>query len=213
MRIKKSILVSVMALGFTCLGATPLLASDHHETKVRWDIIQISISGSAVTVVPGGTSTSVAALIPPQNTGDDSAITLTGKGTFEPSERHEVTGGGTWATAKKDGTAIASGTYRVTELLFWKQSGSGIPPGLIDGIGNPADVVTGLAILRVKYSDGEDGIVVVSCFFAAPSPAPPSTALEGTTATKGFIDYSNPISAPDASTGNTFFHLMQEDDD
>ena len=210
MRIRKSILVSMMALGFTCLGATPLLASDHHETKVRWDIIQISVSGSVITVSPGGMSTSVAALIPSQGTGDDSTITLRGKGTFEPGERHEVTGGGTWATAKKDGTPIASGTYRVTEFLLWQNSGGSLPPGIIDTIGNPANVVTGLAILRVKYSDREEGIIVVSCNFGPPAPA---AAFEGTTATKGVVDYSNPISAPDASTGNTFFHLMQEEED
>jgi hypothetical protein len=209
MRIRKSILVSMIALGVIGLAATPLLASDHDETKVRWDIIQISVSGSVITVSPGGMSTSVAALIPSQGTGDDSTITLTGKGTFEPGERHEVTGGGTWATAKKDGTPIASGTYRVTEFLFWKESGGSLPPGIIDTIGNPANVVTGLAILRVKYSDREEGIIVVSCNFGPPAPA---AAFEGTTATKGVVDYSNPISAADASTGNTFFHLMREDD-
>jgi hypothetical protein len=209
MRIKKSILVSMIAPVFSCLGASPLLASDHHETKVRWDIIQVSISGTVVTVLPGGISTSVAALIPAQGTGDDSTITLTGTGTFEPGERHEVTGGGTWATAAKDGTPIASGRYRVTELLFWKMSPSDFAAtGIVDGFGNPADVGTGLAVLRVHYSDGEDGIVAVSCSFGPPTPA---AAFEGTTATKGFIDYSNPTST-NGLDGNTFFHITHEGD-
>jgi hypothetical protein len=113
-------------------------------------------------VFPGGTSTSIAALIPAQGTGDDSTITLTGTGTFEPSEPHEVTGGGTWATAKKDGTPIANGNYRVTELLFWKMSPSDFAAtGIVDGFGDPEDVRTGLAVLRVHYSDGEDGIVAI----------------------------------------------------
>jgi hypothetical protein len=206
---KKSITMSMIALALCCLGASPLLAGDHHETKFRWDIIQISMSGSVITVFPGGVSTSVAALIPAQGTGDDSTITLTGTGTFEPSESHEVTGGGTWATADKFGTPIASGHYKVTELLFWKMSPSDFAAtGIIDGFGNPADVRTGLAILRVHYSDGENGIVVVSCSFGPPTPA---AAFEGTTATKGFIDYSNPTSK-NGLDGNTFFHVMHEDD-
>ena len=209
MRIKKSILVSMIALVFISLRATPLVASDHHET-VRWDIIQISMSGSVITVFPGGISTSVAALIPAQGTGDNSTITLTGTGTFEPSKPHKVTGGGTWATAMEDGTPIASGHYRVTEFLFWKESPSDFAAtGIIDGFGNPADVVTGLAVLRVHYSDGEDGIVAVSCSFGPPTPA---AAFEGTTATKGFIDYSNPTSK-NGLDGNTFFHVMHKHDD
>jgi hypothetical protein len=206
MRLSRWAFISLLA-ALACLGSGLSAQASDHETKVRWDIIQLTPSGSSLTVSPGGSSTSIAALIPSQGTGDNSTITLTGTGTFEPGEPHEVTGGGNWTTATKDGTTIASGTYRVTEFLFWKKSASGIPPGLIDGIGNPADVVTGLAILRIKYSDGEDGIVVVSCNFV-PGTAP----FEGTTATKGFIDYSNPTSDPAATTGNTFFHLMQEDD-
>ena len=209
MRIKNSTVVSMAAMALCCLGASPLVASDHHKTEVRWDIIQISISGSEITVFPGGISTSVAALIPAQGTGDNSTITLTGTGTFEPSKPHKVTGGGTWATAMEDGTPIASGHYRVTEFLFWKESGGSLPSGITDGFGNPADVVTGLAILRVHYSDGEDGIMVVSCSFGPPVPA---AAFEGTTATKGVIDYSNPTSK-NGLDGNTFFHLMQKHDD
>ncbi|HWY94175.1 MAG TPA: hypothetical protein VNX69_03235 [Steroidobacteraceae bacterium] len=209
MRIRKSITVPMIALAFICLGASRLLAGEHHETKVRWDIIQISISGSVITVFPGGISTSVAALIPAQGTGDNSTITLTGTGTFEPSERHEVTGGGTWATAKEDGTPIASGNYRVTEFLFWKMAPSNFAAtGIVDGFGDPEDVRTGLAVLRVHYSDGEDGIVAISCSFGPPTPA---AVFEGTTATKGFIDYSNPTSKTGLD-GNTFFHVMHEDD-
>jgi len=160
-------------------------------------------------VSAGGSSTSIAAIIKSQGTGDDSTITLTGSGTFEPGERHEVTGGGTWKTQTADGTLIASGRYRVTEFLLWENSGGSLPPGIIDGIGNPANVVTGLAILRVKYSDGEVGVVAISCNFGPPAPA---AAFEGTTATKGVVDYSNPTSDLHATTGNTFFHLMHEDD-
>jgi hypothetical protein len=213
MRIKKSTIVSMIALTFVCLGASPLLASESHESKFRWDIIQAAVSGSppnlVVTVLPGGLSTSVAALIPAQGTGDDSTITLTGEGTFELGELHEVTGGGTWATATKDGSPIASGTYRVTELVFFKIAPSDFAAtGLVDGFGNAADVRAGLAVLKVHYSDGENGVVVVVCNLGPPAPM---TVIEGTTATKGFVDYSNPIS-PDGTTGNTLFHVIHNDD-
>lgn len=209
MRVKNSTIVSMVALAFICLGASPVFAWDHHETKVRWDIIQISISGSVITVFPGGISTSIAPLIPAQGNADNSTITLTGSGTFEPSEPHDVTGGGTWATAQADGTPIASGHYRVTELLFWKMSPSDFAvTGIVDGFGNPDDVRTGLAVLRVHYSDGEDGIVAVSCSFGPPTPP---DVFEGTTAIKGFVDYSNPTSKTGLD-GNTFFHVMHEQD-
>lgn len=226
MRIKNSTVVSIIALAFFCLGASPVLAGDH-ETKVRWDIVQISFSASGVpTVSAGGVSTSVAACIPLQGGADNSTITLKGSGTFEPGEPHHVTGGGTWATAPgavsdcppptppaptHPGTELpASGTYTVTGFLFWKMSRSDFAAtGIIDGIGNPADVQTGLAVLRVHYSDGEDGILTISCTFGPPTPP---SVFEGTTATKGFVDYSNPISNTGLD-GNTFFHVMQEDED
>jgi hypothetical protein len=209
MRLTRWAFISMLA-ALACVGAPGLSADESHGTRFRWDIIEISISGSVITVFPGGISTSVAALIPAQGTGDDSTITLTGTGTFEPSERHEVTGGGTWATAKKDGTPIASGQYRVAELLFWKMSPSNFAAtGIVDGFGDPKDVRTGLAVLRVHYSDGEDGIVAISCSFGPPTPA---AAFEGTTATKGFIDYSNPTSK-NGLDGNTFFHVLHEGED
>lgn len=213
MRITKWIAISLIALTFVCFDVSPLLASESHETKFRWDIIQLSVSGSppnlVFTLLPGGLSTSVAALIPAQGAGDDSKITLTGEGTFVLGEVHEVTGGGTWATATKDGSPIASGTYRVTELVFFKIAPSNFAAtGLVDGFGNASDVRAGLAVLKVHYSDGENGVVVVVCNIGPPAPM---TLIEGTTATKGFVDYSNPIS-PDGTTGNTLFHVIHNDD-
>ena len=58
-------------------------------------------------------------------------------------------------------------------------------------------------IALLHYSDGENGMLVVSCTIAGP-PA----ALEGTTATKGVVDYSNPL-IPDGTTGNTLFHRIK----
>ena len=156
MRIKKSTSVSMIALAFICLGASRLLADGTHEAKVRWDIFQLL--PDPVTAVAGGTSLSAASFEPAQGVGDDSTITLTGSGTFELGESDEVTGGGTWVTAMKSGTITGSGTYRVTRLVsFDLAPGEFAGSGLIDSIGNGADVHAGLDVMKVAYSDGTKG--------------------------------------------------------
>ena len=64
----------------------------------------------------------------------------------------------------------------------------------------------GLAVLRIQYSDGERGILVVSCHLAGT----PDSVFEGITASKGFVDYFNsqaPIPGVDAN--RTLFHVRQ----
>jgi hypothetical protein len=55
-------------------------------------------------------------------------------------------------------------------------------------------------VLRIAYSDGSDGILVVSCNL--PFPAPNPQMFEGITATKGFVDYKAPVPG-----GVTLFHV------
>ena len=209
MRIKHSIIVS-MAL--CCLGASALLAGESHGTKVKWDIFQYEdftapCCTPPFTIAPGGISTSQATFYLAQGAGDNSTITLTGSGTFKLNEGHDVTGGGTWTTAAADGSITGTGTYRITELVFFEFGAGTLArvPGITDETGNLDDTRAGLAVLRVHYSDGTKGILVVSCTIAGP-PA----VIEGTTATKGVVDYSNPL-IPDITTGNTLFHVLHED--
>jgi hypothetical protein len=119
MRIKNSTMLSMIALTLVCLCTPPLLAGERHEAKYRWDIWnpEIDAATGVTTLAPGGHSMSAATFSPVQFAGDDSTITLTGSGTFALNEGHDVTGGGTWVTATKDGAVTASGTYRVTELV------------------------------------------------------------------------------------------------
>jgi hypothetical protein len=209
MRITKGIVISLIALTFSCLGAARVSAEDGHGTKLRWDIFQFeNVTATSSTIAAGGISTSQATFYPAQLAGDNSTITLSGSGTFRLDEPHDVTGGGTWETAAADGTVTGTGTYRVTELVFF-QLGAGTlagVPGFIDAIGNLNDTLAGLAVLRVNYSDGTSGLVVVVCSIAGP-PA----VIEGTTATKGAVDYSNPL-IPDGTTGNTLFHVIHHED-
>jgi len=207
MCIKRSTAVSMIALAFICLSA-PLLADDSHGTRYRWDIFQVAdVTATGFTIAPGGTSTSQATFYPAQLAGDNSTITLTGSGTFRVNEGDDVTGGGNWTTAAADGTVTGTGTYRVSRLVFF-ELGAGTLAGapFIDETGNLADTRAGLAVLRVHYSDGTNGIVVLVCTIAGP-PA----VIEGTTATKGVVDYSNPL-IPDGTTGNTLFHVIDNSD-
>ena len=83
--------------------------------------------------------------------------------------------------------------------------------GIVDELGNLGDTAAGLAVLKVHYSadkahgiSAENGILVVVCDIAGP-PA----VIEGTTATKGVVDYSNPL-IPTVTTGNTLFHILHD---
>jgi hypothetical protein len=144
----------------------------NRERKLRW---VIGSEGSALA-----------------NNG--SKITLTGSGAFESGEPNEVSGGGNWTLSTGE-----SGTYRVTALVRFD-----LAPGRIPNPPNPnvAAIRPGLAFLRIAYSDGSRGILVVSCHL----PGTPDSVFEGVTASKGFTDYWNRIPA------GTLFQVIRGDD-
>ena len=167
-------------------------------TRMRWDVVGINTSTSPPTIIAGGTDTAAAA--------DGSTISITGSGTFVVGESDEVTGGGTWTTVASDGTTVTgTGTYKVTGLVrFDVAPGSFTFPSLGDGIGDAANARPGLAFLRIAYSDGTRGILVVSCRLVGT----PSAVFEGVTAAKGFVDYLNKKSGV-----GTLFHVIPENED
>jgi hypothetical protein len=81
-----------------------------------------------------------------------------------------------------------------------------------DLIGNSADARAGLAVLRIKYSDGSLGVLVISChLFPGPSgiPGSPPSVFEGITVSKGFVDFFDrvpPVGGVDAN--RTLFHVQ-----
>jgi hypothetical protein len=186
-----SIIVMVMA-------ASPSVFAQ--AAHVRWDIIHLT---PGPTVNAGGQASAQ------NNIGD--TITLTGTGTFvAPSggggTSSAVTGGGNWTITTASGGS--SGTYVVTGLVRWEEA-PGTFPASVDNIGSPADFRPGLAVLRIEYSDGSRGILVVSCHGAGT----PDTVFEGITASKGFVDYWNrvaPSGTPAGTNANrTAFHLVK----
>jgi hypothetical protein len=69
---------------------------------------------------------------------------------------------------------------------------------------------TGLAVLRIAYSDGDRGILVVGCTGATAPPA----LFEGITASKGYVDYWNRVApAPGVDANRTVFHVAADDED
>lgn len=122
---------------------------------------------------------------------DRSRITLRGNGMFAPGRRDETSGGGTWSLTNASGEAAGSGTYTVAELLSWTEAPGGDPGG---------DTRAGLAALRIRYSDGSEGLLVVSCHLGGT----PDTVFEGILASKGFVQFWN------REINATLFTLVRE---
>ncbi|HLJ14203.1 MAG TPA: hypothetical protein VKV15_06875 [Bryobacteraceae bacterium] len=185
------IVMMTAAAPFTCAQAA----------RVRWDIISVNFVAS--TVAAGGMASATA--------NDGSYITMTGSGTFVApgggdGTSSAVTGGGNWITYTPGGVATGSGTYQATGLVRWAPAPytPGAPPPLTDLI-EPSEVQsTGLAVLRISYSDGQFGILVVSCTGSTA----PAFMFEGITATKQFKDYKSPVPPVPGVNGNrTLFHI------
>jgi hypothetical protein len=66
-------------------------------------------------------------------------------------------------------------------------------------------------VLRVRYSDESQGVFTVSCNLDGAASA---AVFEGITATKGFVDYFQPVMSeepPPAPATATLFHVISED--
>lgn len=159
----------------------------------RWDIVSVNF-GPPVTVSAGGAAAAVA--------NDGSIIKLTGSGTFTAFDPTDVTGGGTWETSGPIGTR--RGTYSVTELVQFEEAPGTPNPANIDNIGDPADARGGLVVLRIAYSDGSRGILVISCHITGT----PDTVFEGVTASKDFVDFWERLPLiPGIDVNRTLFHV------
>jgi hypothetical protein len=208
-----SLTLLALPLIFALAGAG---GDDHKGTTYRWDIVKIT-NFNPVTAFEGGFASALA--------NDGSRITVTGNGTFDLRESDEVTGGGNWITYAPDGTTVTgNGTYRVQQLVRFDVAPGVQTAGLIDNIpgakGDLTDQRAGLLFVRVAYSDGSKGVLVVSCHlnggpdFVA-RPAAPASIFEGITASKGYTDYWSrvpPIVSPAPVDGNrTLFHILSQE--
>lgn len=184
-------------LASSVVGVRPDFNASASNHDMRWDIIDVNFSTG--TLSAGGIASARAS--------DDSKITLTGSGTFRSNRGspQDVTGGGTWTTFSSAGAATGSGTYSVTEFVGFVLA-PGTPPLPHDNIGNLADNRAGLLVVRIAYSDGSQGTLVVSCHLVGT----PDAVFEGVTASKGFVDYWNREAPPDppGNANRTTFHVI-----
>lgn len=194
---RRQIIKGAAAVGALGAVGLPSVAfadgGDERDEKIRWDLIDIS----PPNVNAGGDDSASAE--------GESTLTLTGSGTFRPGHSHQVTGGGTWSTTNPD--VPGSGTYRVTELVSWVLAPGHLRSVFNDHIGSIADTRAGLAVLRIKYSDGLDGILFVSCnLFGTPS-----SVDEGINASRGFVNFFHPeMPGLGKHSNRTLFHVLPE---
>src|SRR5262249_12798008 len=116
-------------------------------------------------------------------------------------------GGGAYTIRSAEGAVTATGTYRVTEFVSWDEAPGG-PSRFTDLIGDPADQRSGLAVLRIAYSDGTAGTLAVSCnLFGAPA-----ASFEGIVASHAYVCFWNHEVAqavPWVDANRTIFHVVR----
>jgi hypothetical protein len=212
MRINRRWILGATISLLLVLPMLPMLgvADSEGTNTIRWDIISITkfdpVNGNIIEA--NGMASASA-----QN---KSMITVTGSGTFTVGDSDDVTGGGTWQiVAPPPDSTTTRGSYRVTGLVRFDVAPGAQASNAKDliGDGTLADNRGGLAILRIAYSDGSKGILVVSCDLPGnPPPGPagsPDSIFEGIAASKGFVDYWNRAAPVPRVNGNrTLFHVV-----
>jgi hypothetical protein len=179
--------VVAMGLALACESGAPIAA----PSASRAGEFSASVAASATAVQIGweifGSASATAA--------DGLKIIVTGNGTFvapagDGGASSAATGGGNWETRNASDAVTGNGTYTVTGLVRWERAAASVAsiPGS----------TAGLAILRVEYSDGSAGTLTISCRITAAQPG----RFEGVTASKGFVDFWNPVPSPN------LFHVL-----
>jgi hypothetical protein len=190
-------------------GPTAVFADEEEsEHRVRWDIVSIDFTKGCVN--PGGHASA-------RSNGGD-RITMTGSGTFPDVRnkcRRDVRGGGTWSipSASDSRCFMGEGTFKVVELLSWTPAPTKFPLPC-DNIGEIKDATSGLAKLRVAYSNGTQGVLTVSCQLKVGEQGAPECIFEGITTSMEWEDFwNNESPAPGVDANRTVFHFVDREGD
>ena len=96
-------------------------------------------------------------------------------------------------------------TYQVSALSQWNPGPGTEAPGTIDNIGRGADFQSGLAFLKIHYSDGSRGILILSCH----APQGGVDAIpEGVSLCKDNVFFNMELPKPNVDGDRTSFHLV-----
>lgn len=174
-------------------------------SKLRWDMLSVTTKDNKPFLAPGGVDSSVA--------NDGSYIAIKGTGTFGPGSSDPVTGGGDWTTYDANNVPTGSGKFTVTAFVSFDWGPGQLPPpsALVDSIGNNADANSGVATLRVSYTNADgsaagSGTLIISCHLPAGAPV---SIVEGIVISKGYTLYYNPAHiVPGVDQGRTSFHTV-----
>lgn len=191
MRVFRMFIMACLLIGL--MGAFDV--GQAQSTRIRWDIV--SLPNGAPPVVAGGIAYARAA--------DGSTLKITGSGTFGSTVLDPVDGGGQWTLYDNGENVIGEGTYTVTGLVRFTEAPGGLPADLPERIGDPADARAGLAVLRIAYSDGDQGLLMISCHLVES----PASVGEGIAATKGFTLFSRVAPIPGIDANRTVFHIVR----
>jgi hypothetical protein len=186
----------VSSLALLCLLALGnAISSVSAEAQMfRWDTALLTTPMGVPTISAAGNDFALAV--------DSTTILIRGTGTFGGGV--PPTGEGFWSTNGPSGTA--SGHFTVTGLVSFVPAPGTLPPVVVDKIGANANARSGLAVLRISYSDGSKGTLTISCQLPVGAP---SGLFEGITATKGYVDFWNRVPPlPGYGINRTLFHII-----
>jgi hypothetical protein len=198
---RRRILKTAAVMGVIGAVSSPgvALADDDDGRRYRWDI-HVALGCGDQTAAKANAKAR-----------DGSRISVSGSGTFRDTKKcnSSVTGGGTWSiTPGASGAGGGSGTYRVTQFLDFELAPGGLPTTVTDCIGRPQDARAGLVHLKIRYSDGDEGVLVVSCRLPTTPATLAARIMEGIVASKGAVEFWN---MEDPNT--TIFHVLRDDDE
>jgi hypothetical protein len=191
--------VSLAVVVATMFGLRVVHGQAQH---VRWDIVNLAFT-TPPTLTEGGVAFATT------KNPTSLKIELTGSGTFvapaSGGPSSAVTGGGTWETFSGCPSACVStgsGLYWATRLVSWEFDNFQL--SILNDLIGP-NAANGSAVLRIRYSDGNEGILGIGCH----GPGAHAGIVEGVIATKGFVTYWDAaVPVAGVNENRTVFHIQ-----
>lgn len=111
--------------------------------------------------------------------------------TFRRDDPTDVTGGGDWTRFDPNGNAIGGGTYTVSDMVKFVVAPGTLPSTFTDTIDKNKDARSGLGHFRIGYSDGSEGVLIVSCHLPEGTP---NSIIEGINVSQDFTNFFTSVS-------------------